>query len=604
MNIYKTFLLTLLFLPLTALAQQHLYHKALDKYQSGQWQKALEITQKLIKKYPDFDKAYLLAGQIYYEKIDKERAIPFLKKYYSLSHDARSLSELGYINFETSRYDSAIKYFSLYLVSGKARDTTEIKHLIATARFRIWAYKHPVPFKPVPLPPQINTRYDEYFPDISANGKLFFTRRINDENIYYTQKINNNWTNPQPLPGIDTKNQEGACSISPDGKTMIFTRCLIRTGCDLYITTLTDTGWTKPKKLPYPINTKHWESQPCLANNGRTLFFVSSRPGGKGKLDIWAVDYINGKWQNLRNLGDSINTPGNEMSPFLHFDNKTLYFSSDYHPGLGGYDLFISRKKNGHWSKARNLGYPINNKYDDVRLIVLPSGDTAIFSSQISGNHNLYMFRLYPSVRPTPTLFLSGKCLNGQTHHSLKATISVVNLDNDSLIYSATTDNFLISIPVGNYAFFAEKQGFTFASKNFSATDTSNGQKFVYVSVKLFPLKKNLTFELHNIFFETNSYKLKPQSYTELKKVVRFLKNNPNIHIEIDGHTDSIGTYQYNMDLSEKRSREVARYIIAHGISPDRITTRGYGFTRPKASNKTPEGRKLNRRVEIKITKI
>ena len=602
----KSSILFLLFILLTTLtfAQQSIYRKAVRELTLGYPDKALESINKGISKYPDYDKFYYLKAKIFYQSGAKAQAIEPLKKYYSLSHNPLALNELGHIYFELKNYKLSANYLQKYLATGKAKDSAKTLHMIEVALFRDYAYSHPVPYSEQKLPSQINTQWDEYFPDISARGKLFFTRRQKDENIFFSQKKRNTWTEAQPFKSINTRAQEGACSISPDGKIMIFTRCTQSDGCDLYITKYENGQWTSPQKLPEPINTEYWESQPCLANNGQTLYFVSNRPGGKGKLDIWVVDYIGDKWSHLRNLGDSINTPGNEMSPFLHFDNNTLYFASDYLPGMGGYDLFFSRYVDGHWTKPVNLGYPINTEKDDVRMVVTALGDTALFSSQQGGNHDIYQFKLYKDARPNPTLFLVGSCTDGATQKPLKAKISIVDLNTNKVYYTSNTDSFLISIPMGNFAFFAEKQGYTFESKNFSTLDTNGGKKFVYVNVKLYPIKPEQVIKLHNIFFETNSYHLKPESYVELEKVVRFLRNNPKIIVEISGHTDSIGTYEYNMQLSQKRAQAVADYLIKHGIAPNRLDVKGYGFTRPEASNRTEKGRRLNRRVEIKILKI
>ena len=585
-------------------SQEKIYNKARKEIAFGYFQKALKTIEKGIQKYPDYEKFYLLLAQIYLENNQKELAINPLKKYYSLSSDPLALSEIGHIYFDLKKYNKATIYLQKYLSSGFAKDTLKILHLLNTAKFRVYAYSHPLPFTPLSLPATINTQWDEYFPDISATEKLFFTRRKQNEDIFFSQKQGNTWTQGRPFTVVNTQAQEGACTISPDGKTMIFTRCTDEQGCDLFITKFEQNKWTEPKRLPSPINTKYWESQPCLANNGNTLYFVSNRPGGKGKLDIWVVDLIHNTWKNLRNLSDSINTPGNEMSPYLHFDNQTLYFASDYLPGLGGYDIFFTRYIDNHWTKPINIGYPINSEKDDVRLIVSAYGDTALFSSRYRGNHDIYLFQLYKKARPKPTIFLVGKVINGQTHKTIKAKISIINLDNNQTYYSAIKDSFLISIPLGNFAFYAEKQGFTFASKNFSALDTNNNKKFLFITITLYPLKKDLTIKLHNIFFETNSYILKSESYTELKKLVHFLRNNPNINIEIAGHTDSLGSYEYNMNLSYNRAQSVAKYLIGHGINPRRIITKGYGFTHPQATNKTEKGRQLNRRVEIKILKI
>jgi len=482
-----------------------------------------------------------------------------------------------------------------------------MKHLLAVAEFRDTAYLHPVPFNPHPLPKNINSKYNEYFPEITANNTLFFTRLINNENIYFSHKKSHFWTNSKPLPPIiNSAQQEGACTLSHDGKIMIFTRCNNYSGCDLFITFKKDTSWTKPVRLPYPINTKYWESQPCLANNGHTLLFASNRPGGIGKTDIWAVDFYNGKWQNLRNLGKPINTKGDEMSPFLHFDNHTLYFASNYHPGFGGYDIFYSKLlPNGKWSKPVNLGFPINSKGDQTRLIVNVRGDTAYFASPNKNNNlDIFWFKLYKKARPNPTLYIKAKIIDAYTLKPLPAHVSLINLESDSLIYSNYTDNFVITAKLGNYGLFAEHPGYLYQSKHFSLADTANHKNSVNIVIKLQPVAIGKTFKLHNIFFKFNDYKLKPQSFTELNKLVRFLKENSKLVIQISGYTDSIGSEKYNLWLSKMRAQSIANYLISKGINPNRLIVKGFGEKNPVAPNNTPLGRKLNRRVEIKIIKM
>ncbi len=599
---YKPLLVIAFVLAFFALnAQEKLYDKAQTEFRAKNFERALQLVNKGIRKYPDYAQFYLLGARILYAQKQDRQSVAYLKKYYQLTKDYKALSEIGLVYFGLKQYDSAVVYLERF--EQKAR-SDYVHAFLETARFRLTAKDHPVPFDPKPLPSTVNTEYNEYFPDIDANNRLFFTRLIENEDIYTTRKIGQAWTASVPLPPqINTDEQEGACTISPDGKTMIFTRCITNIGCDLYITHKTPQGWSEPRRLPYPINTKYWESQPCLANNGHTLYFVSTRPGGKGDMDIWAIDYLDGQWIYLRNLGDSINTPGKEMSPFLHFDGQTLYFASNYHPGLGGFDLFVSRLKNGRWTKPQNLGYPINSEKDDTRLIVNVTGDTAYFSTAKSGNHDIYYFVLYPEARPLPMLFISGRIIDGITGKPVKADISLTNLDKDSLVFSAQDSTFLITAPQGNYAFYAGAPGYLFASLHFSVSDTLP-QNTKHLTVKLHPVAQGQVLRLHNIFFDFDKYTLKPQSYPELQKLVRFLKENPTIQIEVAGHTDSIGSPQYNLELSQKRAEAVKQYLVSQGIEPGRIIAKGYGDTKPIAPNNTAKGRELNRRVEIKILKL
>ena len=581
--------------------QKRLYDKAYRLFLEKNYKKSWQLCQKGIRKYHDFDKFYLLCAKISYENHLFGQTTAYLNKYFSLSHDPAALSEIGYIYFDQKLYDSAAFYFRKSL---KLKPSPQIQRMLNTAQFRISAYKHPVPFKPQKLPKTINTKFDEYFPELSPDNLLFFTRKTTDENIFRSTKTRDSWTDAQKLPqNINTQAQEGACTISSDGKTLIFTRCITGIGCDLYITHKTGSGWTNPEKLPYPINTQYWESQPCLANNGRTLLFVSNRPQGKGDMDIWKIDYVNGRWTNLQNLGDTINTPGKEMSPFLHFDGKTLYFASNYHPGLGGFDLFVSRLKNGHWTKPKNLGYPINTEKDDTRLVVDVQGKTGYFASAINGNQDIYSFELYPAIRPSKTFYIAAKVFDAQTLKPLKAQISIYNLSEDSLIFQKHTQNFKITTAIGQYGLFAYHKGYMPYSKNFGINDTIDSTT-IHLTILLKPIAQNQTTVLRNIFFDFNSYTLKPQSYPELKKLVYFLKDNPTIIIEIAGHTDSIGTHEYNMKLSQNRALAVKNYLVKHGINPGRLIAKGYGDTKPVAPNTTEKGRKLNRRVEIKIIKL
>ncbi len=601
-QISKFTLIIIFVLSLTPVfSQKTLFNKAYQKFLEKSYKKSWQLCQKGIKKYHNYDKFYLLCAQILYENRQYEQTIAYLNQYFALSKDPSALSEIGYIYFDQKNYDSAVKYFRKFL---QIKPSREIQHTLNTAEFRLFAYQHPVPFNPKKLPKTINSRFDEYFPELSPDNQLFFTRKTTDENIFFSQKTKNSWSQAQKLPpNINTNHQEGACTISTDGKTLIFTRCIIGSGCDLYITHKTDTGWTNPQKLPYPINTKYWESQPCLANNGHTLLFVSNRPQGKGDMDIWKIDYINGHWTNLQNLGDSINTKGKEMSPFLHFDGKTLYFASNYHPGLGGFDLFVSRLKNGHWTKPKNLGYPINTEKDDTRLVVDVSGKTAYFASDITGNQDIYTFKLYPKIRPFKTFYIAGQVFDAQTHKPLSANISIYNLKRDSLIFQKFSHDFKITTKIGQYGLFAYRKGYMPYSKNFDVCDTIDSTT-IHLNILLKPIAQNQTSTLHNIFFDFNSYTLKPQSYIELKKLVYFLKDNPTITIEIAGHTDNVGTAEYNMKLSLKRAMAVKNYLVKNGINPRRLITKGYGATRPIAPNTTEKGRKLNRRVEIKILKL
>ena len=392
---------------------------------------------------------------------------------------------------------------------------------------------------------------------------------------------------------------------------MIFTRCIPNKGCDLYYSIKDKSGfWMKPVRFPSPVNTRYWESQPSFAPDSKTLYFTSNRPGGKGGMDIWKTKYLgNGAWAKPVNLGDSINTKGNEMSPFIHFDNKTLYFSSDYFPGMGGFDLFYSKKiSDTSWTSPKNLGYPINTTGDEYRLVVDATGERAYFSSQKDTitKQDIYYFDFPEKLRPTRTIYVRAKIFNNVDYQPLKADlVSIINLStNDTMYFGKKTDKFVACLPCGGeYALNILKKGWMMESQNFKIDDMNDTVKYYDIEVFLNPILVSEKINLKNTFFNTDSYNIDQKSYVELDKVVDFLNINSNVEIQIAGHTDNVGTYEYNMQLSEKRALAIKNYLIEKGINENRISYVGYGYTKPIANNQTEKGRKLNRRTEIIILK-
>jgi outer membrane protein OmpA-like peptidoglycan-associated protein len=316
-----------------------------------------------------------------------------------------------------------------------------------------------------------------------------------------------------------------------------------------------------------------------------------------------------GKWQNPVNLGDSINSPGDEMSPFIHPDNATLYFSSDYLLGMGGFDLFVSRKDSGNnWSKPENLGYPINTSRDEVGLIVNAQGNTAYYASGIHSDRgkDIYCFTLYEKARPHEVSYIKGRVFDEKTRERLRARFELYDLDNGTLVSRSFSDGrsgeFLLCIPTNkNYMLNVEHKGYLFYSDNFLLEGIYHLEKPFLKDVPLRPIMTGEKTILKNVFFESDSYELKPESRYELDKVLRFLKTNPELFVEISGHTDSIGTAQYNYILSENRAKSVVDYLTSRGISEVRLDYRGYGCDQPIDVNDTEEGRANNRRTELRI---
>lgn len=597
------------------------FKKAISYFKFSDTLNAINYCDKAILKDINYTEPYVLKAQINYNNGNINGAVELLKTVLKIDSNYTQIYYiLGYYLFNDNSINESKIFFKKYIQKEKDKSAQKsaIRYL-EIIDFRINSIANPVEFKPYRLSSSINTKNKEYFPTISAdNSTLIFTRlkyqntNIVNEDIYVSHFINDSL---QPVisisPLINSSANEGAHTLSADGMTMIFTRCVSGGSCDLFLTTKDVKGfWLTPYKLPAPVNTRYWESQPSLAPDGKTLYFASNRPNGKGKMDIWVTKCIgNDEWSKPINLGDSINSPGNEMSPFIHFDSKTLYFSSDYFPGMGKFDLFYSEKKDDKtWTKAKNLGYPINTSEDEYRLVVDALGDKAYFSSERDTvfQQDIYCFDFPEELRPVKTIFVRANIFREMDLAPIKADlISIIDLkNNDTLYITKNAQRFTVCLPSGGeYALNILKKDYLFYSQNFTLDKTNDSINYYDFTIYLKPILLNEKINLKNTFFETDSYNINPKSYVELIKLVQFLELNPSVSIQIAGHTDNIGTYEYNYKLSGNRAKSIKNYLISRGIDENRIKYIGYGYSKPIADNQTEEGRKLNRRTEIIILK-
>ena len=478
------------------------------------------------------------------------------------------------------------------------------------------AMAHPVAFKPVNLGPEINTADDEYLPTATADeSTLIFTRKINNnEDFYKSVNRDGKWQTATYLSDqINTPQyNEGAQSISQDGKYLFFTGCNRPDGlgrCDIYVSQKKGNDWSKPFDLSPPVNSPAWESQPSISADGRTLYFASNRKGGYGGYDLWKSTLTSKGWGEPENLGPNINTAYDEQSPFIHADDSTLYFSSNGWPGLGGKDLFVSRlSKDGVWQKPENMGYPINSSGDENGLSVTANGTYAFFSSDNLngfGGFDIYSFELPKSLRPLMVTYVKGTVVDSKSKQPLEVSVEITDLEKNKMVYEGYSDpsqgDFLATLTPGkNYGLNISRSGYLFYSQNFSLTGHEVKTPFD-ITVLLQQIELGSKAVLNNIFFDTNKFNLKPESVSELQKLVEFLNLNPAVHIEISGHTDNVGNDQINQKLSEDRAKAVYIYLISNKINPARLVYKGYGKTQPIAPNTTEDGRKKNRRTEFKI---
>jgi outer membrane protein OmpA-like peptidoglycan-associated protein/tetratricopeptide (TPR) repeat protein len=606
-----------------------LYEEAKGHLNAVRLEEARSALEKTLQKAPDFLDARLMYADLLLQLKQFEQAEAAFKQAIALAPDYAPLAYyfLAQAEFEQGKYREAAANAGRYLSSGKARGNRqgEAARLQANAAFAAEAVENPVPFEPQSLGPNINTARPEYLPSISADGQaLVYTTRVqpNDEDIYISYFQDGAWQPGQPVEELNTPYNESSPSISANGKAMVFASNARNNNFDLYYSRLERGRWSKPERLPPPVNTDAWESQPSLSADGSELYFASNRSGGQGQLDIWMSRMTgSGTWSQPENLGAKINTPLNEQAPFIHPDGQTLYFMSKGHPGMGQYDLFLSRREaDGSWGEPQNLGYPINTPNNEGAMAVSLDGRTAYFDTdrfgptarnQEMGNADLFAFQLPPAARPLPCTYVKARVRDAETLRPLLAEADFIRLRSQASHLRAKTDaegSFLAVLPLGeDYALNISKEGYFFHSENFALAQAASQDEPFVLDVRLVPIPlpaaATPTAEkpviLKNVFFETGSAALRPESLGELHRLKALLEENPALKIQINGHTDNVGKEEDNLLLSEARAKAVYDYLLGQGIAPGRLRFQGFGPNRPIASNDTPEGRQQNRRTEF-----
>ena len=500
-----------------------LFEQAVEKSVVGQYEEAIKLLHKALDIDPGYAEAWLLLGN---------------------QHMA-----LGQYALAREQYQHCLD-----LHPKTMRWVQEANEGIRTAEWRQHSVENPVPFRPVNLGANVNSAADEYMPALTADYRtLVFTRRAaprpetppgqRDQEDFYISLYDTmelNWGPAERMPEpLNSDRNEGAQTISHDGRIVIFTACGRHnepTGCDLFMSVRHGDRWGRPRNMGAPVNSVYWESYPSLSIDGYTLYFASNRKGGYGGTDIWYCTLEEGRWSEPRNMGSTVNTRGDETAPYIHFDDKTLYFASNGHLGMGGSDLYmVKRVDDTTWGKPVNLGYPINTPADENNLIVAPDGRTALFSSDRPdgyGAQDLYSFVMPAPARPERITFID----------PIRQAENLLTLGD--------------------------------------------------------------TVTLRNIFFETAKATLLETSLAELDRLAEALNRHPGLRLEVGGHTDAVGSDQDNQLLSERRAKAVYDYLIQRGVSADRLTYRGYGESRPVATNDTPEGRAQNRRTTLTPLKM
>ena len=601
------------------------YMQAMEKANGRDFKAAIDLLEQCITLEPKYADAFLSLGGVYGQLKNYTKSTENYEKAFAIDSNYTNEYKLPYsINLAgQGKFQEALNTINSLLRSQKISPAT-----IRAAEFRKKTFQFAVDyaaghshssyqFTPVNLGDSINTSSSEYYPSITINDSLFvFTRRgagIREDFVESTILPGHEYSKSKTISGsINEEPSKGAINISQDGDWLMFAGNFPSKGFgnfDLYISYQTPQGWSEPINLGPQVNTEFWESSPSLSSDKSTLYFSSDRPGGYGGKDLYVSHRLpTGKWSEALNMGSSVNTAGDELAPFIHADNNTLYFTSDGLPGYGGSDLFVMRRKNANeWNAPENLGYPINTIESDGSLFIASNGVDAFYSSDRAdsrGGLDLYRFELRPDIRPARTLYVRGTVFNKKNNKGIPATVELIDNATGQLSSKVQTDeqgNYFITLPVGkDYVFNVNRKGFLFFSDNFLLSQRAPDSTYEK-NIPLQPIEVNASIILKNIFFETNKFQLDPKSQAELDKIVQLLNDNPTLKIEISGYTDNVGKPSDNLSLSNNRAKSVVTYLINKGIATPRLVAKGYGETKPVADNTTEDGKAKNRRTELKV---
>lgn len=592
-----------------------------------------EALLKAIKADDQFIEAYQMMAQLCFDQRRMEEAIGYYAA--SLEIDPEGNPEgyrlLAGMKLRMGDYDGALQLVDSYLAfpPDRVKNSSAGESIRENCLFALESIRNPVPFQPENLGSAVNSQYSEYWPALSVDEKvLMFTvmlpvvaqsdsdQLLLQEDFFYSTSEEGSWeTRKNAGKPLNTSDNEGAHSMTADGRTLWFTACNRSSGegmCDLYYSIQEEGGWSIPKNAGTPLNSRYSDKHPAISADGRILYFTSNRPGGFGSYDIWMSERTEEGWSIPVNLGDSVNTGGVEQSPFIHPDQQSLYFSSTGWPGMGQGDLFLSRSvRSSKWTTPQNLGYPINTYHDDIGLSLNAGGDRAYFASDRGEgmDTDIYSFEMPVGVRPVPVSYMEGRVYDSRNFRGVKAVLQLIDLETEETVMElesfAGEGDYLITLPTDrDYALNVSADGYLFYSDHFTFAGMHSQAKPLQRDVPLEPVKVGSVVVLHNIFYATGSFQLEPESRTELSTVYDFMLLNPTIGVEISGFTDNTGTPDLNQDLSEQRARSVVEYLVNMGVDLKRLKAAGYGEMHPVADNESEQGRAMNRRTELKIVTI
>jgi outer membrane protein OmpA-like peptidoglycan-associated protein len=610
---------------------------------------------------PSNVKANYMAGKVYLETTNKEQATNYFLKVYELDPNYRFdilyLIGQGYqlgLDFE-----QALEYYRLY----KTKAEGDSEHVgvdrvpVEMVDRRIYECGNGVQFTSYPegysiinIGSRVNSEWHDFAPVINEDETMliFTTRRktgnLNQdvhtdnfpfEDIFISTKQDSVWSDASNIGEvINTPFHDSNIALSADGRQLYLYKDIEDGTSDIYVSELkADSVWSMPKSVGANINSEFSEKSLSISTNNDIVFYSSDRPGGEGQLDLYySIKDDQGNWGPAENLGPSINTEYDEDSPFIDYDSKTLYFSSRGGMGMGGYDIFKAEydSTSGTWTNIVNLGYPINTPDDDIYFVGTKGGKRGYYASVREngmGYTDIYVVSVpYVDIntkeRLGPKNYLRKSIEDESGKKAVTLSVSVNDYDDDMPLDATVqlrriSDNVIFNVArqaIGKYSvqvnhpeqadymLSMEKDGYLFKNVTITLPGAKQEPQLITRTFELNKLQVGLSSILRNIYFDFDKFTLKEESFTELNKLERMLLESPRMRVEIAGHTDFIGSDQYNNDLSVKRANAVVNFLINKGIAPTRLETKGYGKTRPIASNDDEiDGRELNRRVEFRI---
>ncbi len=614
------------YLPSTNKKASEAFEKSTKFFNEKSFEKASQFADEALRHDSTLAEAYFRKGQLYEVFTQPDLALQAYRKTVQLKPDAPQFA-LAYQRLiehqlREGDYAQAKNDLEHYITFFKPNSIAHkrAQRQLQTCVYGAKAILNPLVIHPEELSDTVNQFILQYFPALTGDGEtLLFTglKPENDEDLFICTYKNGRWGSPVSVSDkINTADNEGTGTLSADGRTLVFTACNRREGygsCDLYISHKVGEEWEKPKNLGIVVNSPYWESQPALSPDGQLLYFISDRPGGVGGRDIWYTTLQpNGEWEKATNLDKTINTPFDEASPFLYANGRTLFFASEGHEGLGGYDLFFTDSTAIGWQPPQNIGYPINTSDNQVALVITADGKYGYYSLDAKrvGNQRvsqLYRFRLPEELRKrlSAANYLRGVVSDTRTKKPIQANIELINLKTGKRVQllssDAATGKYLTTLPNGSeWGLYVSARGYFYKSLSFDYSQKNDAEGY-QLDIALEPLNMEAYGVLSNIYFETGKAELQEKSRTELRKLVEQLRSQQSLRIEIAGHTDDVGDAKQNQLLSQKRAQSVVDYLVQLGIAKERIKAVGFGEAKPIVPNISDENRQLNRRIEWRI---